>query len=178
MPRYAAFLRGINVAGRKATAAQLRSCFERMGFGDPTTFRASGNVIFEAPGASDAVAKKIEKALAKTLGYEVAAFVRDGREIRAIAAHRPFDDKLVERSKGKLQVVLLPDKPTARARKEMLALRSADDHLSFRGRELYWLPSGGLMESAIGMDGVARVLGPNTIRTNGTIELIAEKFFA
>jgi uncharacterized protein (DUF1697 family) len=178
MPSYAAFLRGINVGGRKATASQLRSCFEQAGFSEPATFRASGNVVFEASGSPDSLAARIEKALAKTLGYDVVAFVRNGREIRAIAAHRPFDDRSVERSKGKLQVVLLPDKPTARVRKETLALRSDDDLLSFRGRELYWLPSGGLMESAIGMEGMLEVLGTHTVRTKGTIELIAEKFFA
>jgi uncharacterized protein (DUF1697 family) len=178
MARYAAFLRGINVGDRKATATQLRSGFEAMGFDDPVTFRASGNVIFEASGSADALATKIEKELAKTLGYEVATFVRNEREIRAIAAHTPFEAKLVGRSTGKLQVALLPDKPSARARKEMLDLQSDDDLLAFRGRELYWLPSGGLMQSAIGMEGVARVLGANTIRTKGTIDQIAAKYFA
>ena len=48
----------------------------------------------------------------------------------------------------------------------MLALASEDELLAISGRELYWLPSGGLMESAIGMNGITDVLGPNTMRTS------------
>jgi uncharacterized protein (DUF1697 family) len=175
MPRYAAFLRGINVGGRTAGADQLRSCFEELGFDDVATFRASGNVVFTATGKVDA--SGIEKGLRKTLGYDVATFLRTERELKAIAAHEPFDRRRVQKSKGKLQVALLPKKPTAAASKRMLALQSDDDLFALHGRELYWLPSGGLMQSAVGMSGVTGVLGSNTIRTKGTIEQMAAKYF-
>ena len=175
MPLYAAFLRGINVGGRRATADQLRSAFDELGFGDVATFRASGNVIFDAGGKVDGA--KIERGLKKSLGYEVATFVRRAAEIKAIAKHDPFDGRHVKAAKGKPQVALLAAKPTAQARKKMLALQSDDDLLAVRGRELYWLPSGGLMESAVGMSGITAVLGSNTVRTKGTIEQIASKYF-
>jgi uncharacterized protein (DUF1697 family) len=176
MPRYAAFLRGINVGGRTATGDQLRSAFEELGFDDVTTFRASGNVIFDAGGR--VTGASIERGLKKTLGYEVATFVRTGREITAIAEHEPFEARRVKASKGKLHVALLPKKPSAQARKRMLALGSKDDLFAIDGRELYWLPSGGLMQSAVGMSGITDVLGSNTVRTMGTIEQIAAKYFA
>ena len=47
MAGYAAFLRGINVSGRKALKEQLVAAFEACGFEDISTFRASGNVLFE-----------------------------------------------------------------------------------------------------------------------------------
>ena len=176
MPRYAAFLRGINVGGRKASSDQLRSCFEEFGFEDVATFRASGNIVFTANGKVDS--RKIEEGLRRTLGYEVATFVRTGRELKAIATHEPFDARQVKRSKGKPQVVLLATKPTAAARKRILDRQSGADLFAIQGRELYWLPSGGLMESEIGMDGITKALGSNTIRTKGTIELLTAKFFA
>lgn len=43
---YAAFLRGVNVGGRVIKMAELKACFERVGFGDVRTFLQSGNVIF------------------------------------------------------------------------------------------------------------------------------------
>ena len=43
MPRYAAFLRGINVGGHRVKNTELRALFEAMGFADVHTFRASGN---------------------------------------------------------------------------------------------------------------------------------------
>ena len=175
MPRYAAFLRGINVGGRKATSEQLRAAFEELGCEDVATFRASGNVIFSAARKMDA--KQIERGLKKSLGYEVAPFLRTGAEIKAIARHEPFDARRVKASKGKLQVALLPTKPTSPARKEMLGLQSDDELFAIQGRELYWLPSGGLMQSAVGMSGITDVLGLNTVRTMGTIEQIAAKYF-
>ena len=175
MPRYAAFLRGINVAGRTATSDQLRGAFEELGFEDVSTFRASGNVIFDARGKVEGA--RVEAALEKMLGYEVATFVRNKREVAAIAAHEPFDSRALKASKGKLHVVLASRKPTAAAQKRMLALESDDDLFAFKGRELYWLPSGGLSESAVGMKGITDALGPNTMRTKGTIELIAAKYF-
>jgi uncharacterized protein (DUF1697 family) len=176
MPRYSAFLRGINVGRRKATGDQLRRAFEELGFEDVATFRASGNIVFSAGRKVDAV--QIERGLKKSLGYEVAAFVRTATEIKAIAGHEPFDAKRLKASKGKLQVALLPAKPTAQARRKMLSLQSDDELFAIVGRELYWLPSGGLMESAVGMSGITDVLGSNTVRTMGTIEQIAVRFFA
>jgi len=178
MPRYAAFLRGINVAGRKATSAQLRACFEGIGCDDVATFRASGNIIFSAAGAAGPLGKRIERALTDSLGYQSAVFVRTAAEIKAIAKHDPFDAGAVAQSQGKLQVVLLAAKPPASVAKQIKALQSDDDLLALRGRELYWLPSAGLMDSAVGMDGITKTVGPNTMRTKGTLDQLAAKFFS
>ena len=48
----------------------------------------------------------------------------------------------------------------------------------FDGRELYWLPSGGVLDSPLDMTSIARVLGQTTIRTKGTVEQIAAKHLA
>ena len=105
-------------------------------------------------------------------------FLRDASEIGTIAAHRPFAESLVEASKGKLQVVLLSARPAARARKEVLALADAEDRLAFGERELHWLPSGGILDSALDFKAIGRLLGPLTTRTKGTIEQLAAKYFA
>jgi uncharacterized protein (DUF1697 family) len=180
MPRYAAFLRGVNLGSvRKAGGAELRSLFEGLGLADVATFRTSGNVVFDAGREAPAeLTARIETALAEELGYEVAIFLRDASEIRAIAAHEPFPAELVESSKGKLQVSLLAAKPSASARKEALARATDEDRLAFGERELYWLPSGGTRDSALGMRGIEKLVGSSTMRTKGTIELIAAKFFA
>ena len=57
------------------------------------------------------------------------------------------------------------------------ALQTDDDLFAVRGRELYWLPSAGLMDSAVGMDGITKTIGPNTMRTKGTLDQLAAKFF-
>jgi len=55
----------------------------------------------------------------------------------------------------------------------------ADDRdlLAFGERELYWLPSGGMREAELDLKAVERLLGPMTLRTKGTIELICAKHF-
>jgi uncharacterized protein (DUF1697 family) len=179
MARYAAFLRAVNLgATRKAGSAQLRSLFEEMGFEDVATFRTSGNVVFDAGRESAAkLADRIEKGLAEGLGFDVTILLRSGSEVRAIADHQPFPSEAVEASKGKLQVVMLQQKPGKEQRKDVEALATDDDSLAFRDRELYWLPKGGIRDAALNRGAMEKVFGPTTTRTKGTVELIAEKFF-
>lgn len=178
MARYVAFLRGMNVGNRRLKNPELKAEFERLGFEEVATFRASGNVVFEAGGRAgeEALTKKIEAGLADGLGYEVPVFLRSAAEVAAIAARQPFPAKAVATSKGKLQVSLLAKKPSAKARDSVLALASDEDKLAFEGRELYWLPSGGILESELDLKAVDKALGKDTRRTMGTIEQIAAKY--
>lgn len=179
MARYAAFLRGINLGSRRRVAAAgLRAPFEELGFREVATFRASGNVIFEAD--REPVAKltgRIEAALEEALGFEVTTFLRTAAQVRAIAERRPFKRSLVDASKGKLQVAILSRRPSARTREEVLAMSGDEDRLAFSDRELYWLPSGGTRDSALDLKRVEGVLGQWTMRTKGTVEQIAANYF-
>jgi uncharacterized protein (DUF1697 family) len=174
--RYAAFLRAVNL-GRthRVTSAELRAIFEGVGAQDVASFRTSGNVVFEAPRD---LAAKLAKALESTLGYDVGVFLRTAGELAEIAAHQPFEPAQVEAANGKLQVSMLSAKPSAATRKEVLGLASGDDPLAFGERELYWLPSGGTLESTLDRKAIDALLGPTTMRTKGTVEQLAAKFFA
>lgn len=178
MERYVAFLRGMNLGGRRIKNEELRAEFELLGFVEVATFRASGNVICgdEKGESESALAKKIESGLGEALGYEVPVFLRNCAEVAAIAAREPFEPKLVEASKGKLQVSLLSKKPPAAARKKVLALSSNEDRLAIEGRELFWLPSGGISDSDLDLKAIDAALGKGTMRTMGTIDQIAAKY--
>jgi uncharacterized protein (DUF1697 family) len=179
MIRYAAFLRGMNIGGRRITNDDLRAHVGDLGFEDVESFRASGNVVFAAAGADEAaIAERLESGLGEALGYEVPVFVRSEAEVRSIAELDPFEHSLVASSKGKLQVALLLEKPSAKARREALALASEEDRLAIEGRELYWLPSGGISESELDLNAIGATLGLTTMRTKGTIEQIAARYFA
>lgn len=181
MPRSVAFLRGVNLGrNRRVSGAELRSIFEEeLGFTGAETFRTSGNVVFDPGRASGAsLRRKVEKGLADTLGYEVAVFLRKAGAIRAIAAHEPFPAKVVEASDGKLQVAMLTQEPSAALRQDVLAHSTDDDRLAFGDRELYWLPRGGMSDSALDMKTIDKLVGPTTVRTKGTIELMARRYFA
>jgi uncharacterized protein (DUF1697 family) len=176
MSKYAAFLRAINLGPtRRISGSDLRVLFEELGFEDVQTFRTSGNVVFEA--GRKPASGQIEARLAALLGGDVPIFLRAEREVRALAAHKPFPAKLVRASQGKLQVVLLSKKPPAKARKDVLALATEEDRLAFGERELYWLPSGGIRDSKLNRSAFEKLLGSTTTRTKGTIEQLAAKYF-
>jgi uncharacterized protein (DUF1697 family) len=176
MERYVAFLRGMNLGGRRIKNDRLRAEFERLGFADVTTFRASGNVIFGSEGEEEGpLAERIEAGLGEALGYEVPVFLRGGAEVAAIAAREPFERDRVAASKGKLQVSLLRERPSPAARAEVLALADEEDLLAVAGREIFWLPSGGLLESDLDLKAIEALVGPDTRRTMGTIDQIAAK---
>jgi uncharacterized protein (DUF1697 family) len=178
MNRYVAFLRGMNLGNRRIKNEELRAHFEAMGFEEVATFRASGNVIFAMPKrqAESKLAARVEAELDKRLGYDVPVFLRSDAEIAAVAAKKPFPAARVKKSKGKLQVSLLQKKPSAAAKKKALALATDEDLLAISERELYWLPSGGLLESDLDLKAIEKLLGADTRRTMGTIEQIAAKY--
>ena len=180
MAEYAAFLRGINVgSAHRVGSGDLRACFEGQGMRQVGTFRASGNVVFDGPGVPvDDLAARIEAGLEAALGYEVAVFLRTAAEVRAIAAQQPFPAAQVESSKGKLQVGLLTKKPGPAARKSVLALATDEDALAFGDRELFWLPSGGTVESELDTKAIGKMLGVMTMRTKNTVDQMAAKYFA
>jgi uncharacterized protein (DUF1697 family) len=176
--RYAAFLRGVNVGRhRRVTKEQLIACFEAAGFQDVTTFRTSGNVIFSVPrrAAAASITKRCQEGLADGLGYDVTVFVRTAAQLQAIAALKPFDASAVDASTGSLQVLLLGGTPTAAAEKMALGLATDDDRLMIEGSELYWLPSGGTLASRLDLKAIERALGTGTMRTKGTMDLVATK---
>jgi uncharacterized protein (DUF1697 family) len=173
--KYAAFLRAVNLGrNRRVSGAELCAIFEGIGLEGVASFRTSGNMVFDAPRD---MSTQIEKALEDELGYDVGVFLRTGSELAEIVAFEPFKPAQVEASKGKLQVSMLSKKPTAATRKKVLALATDQDLLAFGKRELYWLPSGGTRDSDLNLDALDKLIGPWTMRTKGTLEQLAAKYF-
>lgn len=173
--RYAAFLRAVNLGkNRRVTNDRLKELFEEAGAEEVAPFRTSGNVVFEA---SRDMARELGPHLEKALGHEMVLFLRTAAELKEIATAKPFPAKDVERSKGKLQVVLFEKKPTAAVKKKALALAGDQDRLAFGKRELFWLPSGGYMEAELDRKALDELLGPSTVRTKGTVDQLHAKYF-
>jgi uncharacterized protein (DUF1697 family) len=171
VPRYAAFLRGINVTGTRVSKEDLCAPLTALGFENVTTFRASGNVIFDAPSEpATKLAKRIEKALADDLGFTKAAtFIRTAAQMRALAADDPFPREPDQ----KLHVLFCLKKPPA----SVLEYATSSDHLKIGKKELYWAPEGRMTDSELDLKAVEKLIGPNTMRTKGTVDQIAERWF-
>ena len=180
MERYVAFLRGMNLGKRRIKNPELVGHFEAIGLEDVATFRASGNVVFSDPAgeAESKLGARIEAELDERLGYDVAVFLRSAAEVTAIAAREPFEAEAIAASKGKPQVILLGRKPSAEAKRAVLDLAPEGDLMVVEGRELHWLPTVGLSETAIDTKALDAALGKGTTRTAGTIAAIAAKYCA
>ena len=176
MPRLVAFLRAINVGGHIVPMVKLKGLFEGLGFGEVTTFIASGNVIFASRSARIAdLERKIERQLSRSLGFEVTTFLRTEAEVATIAAYQPFRPALLEGALA-VNVGLLAQPPSPAAKKALLGYRSPVDDFQVHGREVYWLTRGRQSESPFFKVGFERCLKVRaTVRGLHTLRKLVAK---
>ena len=175
MAKFVAFLRGMNLGGRRISNPDLCAAFDALGFSDVAAFLASGNVVFSATGTPTAIRSRLESGLAEQLGYPVPSFVRTAARVRALAELRPFADRRASNPRGKPQVIFLSKKPASKAVAAALTLETDDDWLTFDGEELLWSPRGNLSASELDLSSLEKLLGPTTIRTKNTIDRLTAK---
>jgi len=171
--RRIAFLRAINVGGRTVKMDRLRTLFEELALVDVSTFIASGNVVFEASGEAEALERRIEEHLERSLGFPVATFLRSPEELAAVASARPFPDA---RETDTLYVAFLKEAPPEEARERVMALRTEVDDFRVAGREVYWSCRVSSMDSPFSGAVLERTLGaPATMRNANTVRRLAAK---
>ncbi len=177
MSRTFAFLRAINVGGHTVKMDRLKELFEGMGLENVETFIASGNVIFDTPrGSAAALEKKIEKTLAKALGFEVATFVRTDAELAAVVAYPAFPLRQIEAATA-YNIAFMAAEPEPSGLQRLLAMQTDLDMFHIHGRELYWLSQVKQSESKISNAVFEKALGqPSTLRQVSTIRKMAKKY--
>ena len=91
--RFLALLRGINVGGNNIIKmADLKACFETMGFANVSTYIQSGNVIFSSEEVNTiALEEKIEKVLSETFNYQSRVVVVSQEQMKAVVEQTPED---------------------------------------------------------------------------------------
>jgi uncharacterized protein (DUF1697 family) len=136
MPNYVAFLRGMNLGRRRLEMSRLKALFEELRFQRVATFIASGNVFFATTtGDATKLEQRIERHLAKALGYEVDTFVRTADEIAAVLRLNPFDDAAPTDT---VHVAFLREAFSRDVSKTFIACGTPDDVFHVSGREFYW----------------------------------------
>lgn len=89
--RLAALLGSINVGGNRLKMADLRAALEAAGFANVATVTASGNVLFDWPGAPDAaLQQQLEDLLLNVFGIRSFAALRTREELLAAVDDNPF----------------------------------------------------------------------------------------
>ena len=139
MLKLIAFLRAINVGGHNVKMDALRELFIELGYANVETFIASGNVIFDSKAKNiKTLENKIAEHLHKSLGYEVATFIRTVAEVKAVAQYQPFSEAAMNQAAA-LNVGFLAEPLSSEATEKLLSYRNEMDDLHFHHREIYWL---------------------------------------
>jgi uncharacterized protein (DUF1697 family) len=176
MPRYVAFLRGINLGKRRLTMSRLASLFEELGFADVATFIASGNVLFSCrSGDTRKLKARIAKHLEVSLGYDVDTFVRTAADVMAVGKFVEFDNQV--RQVGALNVGFFHERlPLAKERK-LAAVRTDNDQFRVIGREYYWYSRVGVAKSEVWKlpEVKALQLPSSTVRNMNSIRRLVAK---
>jgi len=83
-------LRAINVGKRQLPMAALRELGLSLGFGEPKTYLASGNLVARVPGDSAAAARQLEAAITEHFGFHSDVIVRSAAQWANYLPDNPF----------------------------------------------------------------------------------------
>ena len=109
MTQFVAFLRGINVGGHCLVKKEkLREAFVSLGFSNVSTYKQSGNVIFETNLDQEAVREKIRRELSQILNCDAAVLLRTMTELEELIKRDPFRN--VSEEGANLLVTFMADK--------------------------------------------------------------------
>jgi uncharacterized protein (DUF1697 family) len=155
MPRQIALLRGVNVGGNtKVEMARLRKLLEELGYEDVRTYVNSGNAVFSGQRRSE---QHLERAIAKTFGFEVPVVLRSRDELADVVQANPLRD--VATDPAKHLVVFC----SAEASTDLDPTDFAPETFHVRGREVYlWAPGG------IGTSPLAKALATKSLGAKST----------
>jgi uncharacterized protein (DUF1697 family) len=136
MPIYVALLRGVNVGQNALKMDRPRVLSAELGLKNARTYVQSGNLVFEARGASSHWAQMLERKLAGESRLPVAVLVRTAAEMGRIVAGNPFlKEKGVD--PARLYVTFLPQAPARAALPTLDALNAGSDRLTCIGKEIF-----------------------------------------
>lgn len=138
MPRFVSLLRGINVSGKRSIRmADLRACYEGLGFSSVATYVQSGNVVFDSTtrGAA-ALARNLEKQIKSSFGHDVTVIVRAAKDFSAIIEHNPFA-KHAKTDPTKVHVTFLTSRPNDASIGSIENVDARGDELVMGGTEVF-----------------------------------------
>jgi uncharacterized protein (DUF1697 family) len=127
--QYLVLLRGINVGGNNIIKmADLKECFESMGFTDVVTFIQSGNVIFRSPEKDKTkLTTKIEDVLSEKFSYKSRLVTVAYKELKTTVEEAPkgFGKNL---DQYRCDVIFLKDPLTVKEAMKNVRVREGVDN--------------------------------------------------
>nr|WP_298096490.1 DUF1697 domain-containing protein [uncultured Shinella sp.] len=172
MTTYVALLHSIVLGpGKRLLMADLRGMAEALGFREPRTLVATGNLIFEADAAPLLeIEERLEAAFRDRFGKHVDIVLRTAEEWRRVAARNPFPQ-----GDGQNVGIRVMRKPLDRGVLEKLkALTTPDIRLDIVDGDLWVDFSGKPSETRLLSHLTTKKLGIGTLRNANTVNGLAK----
>jgi uncharacterized protein (DUF1697 family) len=133
-------LRGINLGSRNRIAMPaLRAALEKDGFDDVRSYLQSGNLVLASSANADAVARKVQRVIAKEFGLEIPVVTRTRAQLAEVVERNPLAK--VAKSPKRYQVSFLDAKPSRAVVRRIEEAADPKERVEVEGREIYaWHP--------------------------------------
>jgi uncharacterized protein (DUF1697 family) len=171
VPRYVAFLRGINLGPtNKVSMPRLRELAAGLGYTDVVTYINSGNLILTATDPATTIEQRLHDAIADELGLKVDVAVRTPARLATIVAENPFPDG----DPSYVTVAFLTKAVPAEAKRRLAEMATDQEPYVFSGQEVYVHYIGGQARSKLAAR-FSDVVGVSaTVRTIRTVTKVLE----
>jgi uncharacterized protein (DUF1697 family) len=111
MTQIIAFLRGINVGGHCLVKKEkLQAAFVTLGFSNVSTYKQSGNVIFQTDLDPQVISERVQQELGKLLNCNVVVLLRTMRQLEEIVERNPFEK--IPEEEASFLVTFMFDRPS------------------------------------------------------------------
>lgn len=170
MERLIVLLRAVNVGKRQMAMADLRQLAGDLGYGDPKTYVASGNLIVTADRA--AVERDLPGALAERFGFPVEIIVRGVADLERALTFAPFAEA-AEAEPNRVWL-LMSQRAIARDTADRLMERAQQgESIAQRGQDLWMHMTGQVGSSKVTPSFIDKTCGsPTTGRNVRTVRTL------
>jgi uncharacterized protein (DUF1697 family) len=137
--KYIALLRGINVGGNnKVSMAELKQCFESLGFENVQTYINSGNVIFDEPETDIAsLVETCERAIEKSFGFHVICSVISSTDLHQAVSNAP-EWWGIENDDKHNAIFVIPPVTTAEIMEKVGEAKPEYEKIASYGQVIFW----------------------------------------
>jgi uncharacterized protein (DUF1697 family) len=161
---YVALLRGVNLGKRQLRMEDLRRIAAELGLDSPSTYIASGNLLFRSDQSEAALKRMLESALARHMSAGVGVMVRTAEELAAGVKANPFAGE----PSNRVVAIFLDEAAPGDALDQ--AKNVADERMALGAREIYVHYPGGQGTSKLKISAAAQ----GTARNMNTVARLAE----
>lgn len=144
MAKYIALLRAVNVGGTgKLPMAELKQMAQDLGYKNPQTYIASGNLVFESNDEKSKIKISLEQKLYEFFQKPCGVIVRTDTEMAEVIANNPFKQQAPNRV-----IITFLDEEVSNGFESQFKNQKYEEFFGF-GREIYLHYGDGMAQSKL-----------------------------